>query len=56
MPLSTLEIIYHEINERASVDINPLKGLEDPRLFDEFNQLFVGKITMDHTIQKPRNC
>lgn len=39
-----------ENDKRMSVDINLLRGLEDPSLFDEFDQWFVGKITVDYTI------
>lgn len=42
--LPILEIIDYEINKRMSVDINSLRGLEDPRLFDEFNKWFANKL------------
>ena len=51
-PLPILEIIDYEIDKRMSVDINSLRGLEDPRLFDEFNKWFASKITVDRTIQQ----
>lgn len=50
-PLPILEIIDYEIDKRMSVDINSLRGLENPRLFDEFNKWFASKITVDRTIQ-----
>lgn len=36
-PPPTLEITDREIDERTSVDINPRRGLEDLRLFQEFD-------------------
>ena len=33
----TLQIMDRDIDERTNVDINPLRGLEDPRGFDEFD-------------------
>ena len=36
-PPPTLEITDHEIDEKTSVDINPRRGLEDLRLFQEFD-------------------
>lgn len=41
-----------EIDERMSVDINPLRGLEDPRLFKEFDQWFASRITVDRHVQQ----
>ena len=42
-PPPTLEIMDREIDERMSVDINPLRGLEDPRLFEEFDKWFAAE-------------
>lgn len=36
-PLPTLEIIDREIGERTSVNVNPLRELEDPRLFNKLD-------------------
>lgn len=36
-PLRTLKIADCEIDERMSVDINPLKGLDDSRLYEKFD-------------------
>ena len=33
----TLEIMERDIDERTSVDINSLRGLEDPRAFNKFD-------------------
>ena len=51
-PAPTLQIMDRDIDERTNVDINPLRGLEDLRGFDEFDQWFAGAITMDRTIRK----
>lgn len=40
---------------RTSVDINSLKEMEDPRLFDEFEQWFAGNIIIDYIIRKSHN-
>lgn len=44
-----------ELNEMTNVDINPLRGIEDLTLFDEFNQWFAGNITVDRDIQHSKN-
>lgn len=49
-PLPMLEIMDCENDKRTSVDINQLRGLKDPRLFDEFDHWFVSKITIGHAI------
>lgn len=51
-PAPTLQIMDRDIDERTNVDINPLRGLEDPRGFDEFDQWFAGAITVDRTIRQ----
>lgn len=35
--LPAIELTDVKLNERASVDINPLRGIEDLTLFDEFD-------------------
>lgn len=51
-PLHTLKIADCEIDERMSVDINLLKGLEDPRLYEKFDKWFVDIITVDRLVQQ----
>lgn len=46
-----LELMDRNIDERMSVDINPFKGLEDSRVFDEFDQWFTSQIIVDCTIR-----
>ena len=48
----TLQIMDRDINKRSNADINPLRGLEDPRGFDEFDKWFACQITMDRTIRQ----
>ncbi|KAH9783704.1 calcium-dependent protein kinase 24 [Citrus sinensis] len=38
-----------------SVDMNPLRGLEDSRLCEEFDQWFAGKIFVDRPVQQSLN-
>ena len=45
------QIMDHAIDMSMSVDINPLKGLEDPSLYDEFNRWFTGDMTVDRRVQ-----
>lgn len=40
-----------EIDERTSVDINLHRGMDNPRLFDEFEQWFASNFTMEGTIR-----
>lgn len=35
--------------------MNPLRGIEDLTLFDEFDQWLAGNITVDHDIQHLKN-
>ena len=39
-----------KINEGTNVDKNPLKGMKDLRLFDEFEQWFACNIIVDRII------
>ncbi|GAY68200.1 hypothetical protein CUMW_262300 [Citrus unshiu] len=54
-PLPVLNITDYEIDERSSVDMNPLRGLEDSRLCEEFDQWFAGKIFVDRPVQQSLN-
>ncbi|GAY60486.1 hypothetical protein CUMW_202330 [Citrus unshiu] len=45
-PLPALNITDYEIDERSSVDMNLLRGLEDSRLYEEFDQWFAGNASM----------
>ncbi|KAL9431391.1 hypothetical protein AB3S75_026552 [Citrus x aurantiifolia] len=54
-PLPALNITDYEIDERSSVDMNPLRGLEDARLCEEFDQWFAGNISVDRPVQQSRN-
>ncbi|KAK9208791.1 hypothetical protein WN944_001151 [Citrus x changshan-huyou] len=51
-PLPALKITDYEIDERSSVDMNLLRGLEDSRLYEEFDQWFVGKVSVDRPDQE----
>ena len=51
-PLPALNITDYEIDERSSVDMNPLRGLEDSRLCEEFDQWFANKISIDRHVQQ----
>ncbi|KAL9436832.1 hypothetical protein AB3S75_022806 [Citrus x aurantiifolia] len=54
-PQPVLNITDYEIDERSSVDMNPLRGLEDSRLCEEFDQWFAGNISVDRPVQQSRN-
>ncbi|KAH9716558.1 Receptor-like protein 13 [Citrus sinensis] len=45
----------HAIDMNTSVDINPLRGLEDSSLFAEFDRWFIGDMTVDRRVQHPRS-
>ena len=51
-PLPTLNITDYEIDERMSVDINLVRGLENSRLCEEFDQWFANKISIDRHVQQ----
>ena len=53
-PIPALNITDYEVDERSSVDMNPLR-LEDSRLCEEFDQWFAGKIFGDQVVQQSRN-
>ena len=43
----------HAIDMSTSMDINQLRGLEDPSLYDEFDWWFAGDMTVDRRVQHP---
>ncbi|KAL9419368.1 hypothetical protein AB3S75_037183 [Citrus x aurantiifolia] len=54
-PLPPPQIMDHAIDLSTSVDINPLRGLEDPSLYDEFDRWFAGDMTVDRRVQHSRS-
>ncbi|KAL9433131.1 hypothetical protein AB3S75_028033 [Citrus x aurantiifolia] len=54
-PLPALNITDYETDERSSMDMNPLRGLEDSRLCEKFDKWFVGNFSVDRPIQQSRN-
>ncbi|GAY53431.1 hypothetical protein CUMW_149210 [Citrus unshiu] len=54
-PLPQPQIMEHAIDMSTSVNINPLRGLEDSSLFAEFDRWFAGDITVDRRVQHPRS-
>ncbi|GAY56585.1 hypothetical protein CUMW_173050 [Citrus unshiu] len=54
-PIPQPQIIEHAIDMNTSVDINPLRGLEDSSLFAEFDRWFAGDMTMVRKVQHPRS-
>ncbi|KAH9671507.1 hypothetical protein KPL70_017399 [Citrus sinensis] len=50
--LPTAEATNGEIDERMIVDINPLKRLDDPTLFHEFEQWLAGNVAVDREIHQ----
>lgn len=50
--LPTAEPTNGEIDERMIVDINPLRGLDDPTLFHEFEQWLAGNVAVDRKIHQ----
>ena len=49
------QIMDHAIDVSTSVDINPLKGLDDFSLYAEFDRWFVGNIIVDQRVQHPQS-
>ena len=45
----------HAIDMSTSLDINPLRGLEDSSLYAEFDRWFAGDMTVDQRVQHPRS-
>ena len=53
--MKLMNITDYEIDKRSSVDMNPLRGLEDSRLCEKFDQWFAGKFSVDQPVQQSRN-
>ena len=49
-PLPPPQIIDHGIDVSTSVDINPLRGLEDSSLYDEFDRWSTSDMTVDQRV------
>ena len=45
----------HAIDMSTSLDINPLRGLEDSSLYAEFDRWFAGDMTVNWRVQHPRS-
>ncbi|KDO39925.1 hypothetical protein CISIN_1g037741mg, partial [Citrus sinensis] len=54
-PLPRPQIMEHAIDMNTSVDVNPLRGLEDSSLFDEFDRWFTGDSRVRRRVQHPRS-
>ncbi|GAY63517.1 hypothetical protein CUMW_226240 [Citrus unshiu] len=54
-PLPRPQIMEHAIDMSTSVDVNPLRGLEDSSLFAEFDRWFTGDIRVRRRVQHPRS-
>ena len=50
-PLLPPQIMDHVIDISTSMDINPLRGLEDSSLYDGFDRWFAGNMTIDRRVQ-----
>lgn len=53
--MKLMNITDYEIDERSSVNMNPLRRLEDSRLCEKFDQWFAGKFSVDQPVQQSRN-
>ncbi|GAY59929.1 hypothetical protein CUMW_198230 [Citrus unshiu] len=49
------QIMAHAIDMSTSLDINPLRELEDSSLYAEFDRWFAGDMTVDRRVQHPRS-
>ena len=49
------QIMAHAIDMSTSLDINPLRGLEDSSLYAEFDRWFAGDMTVDRRVQHLRS-
>ncbi|GAY67530.1 hypothetical protein CUMW_257240, partial [Citrus unshiu] len=49
------QIMEHTIDMSTSVDVNPLRGLEDSSLFAEFDRWFTGDSRVHRRVQHPRS-
>ena len=54
-PLPPPQIMDHTIDMSTSVDINLLKGFDDPSLYDEFDRWFTSDMTVDRRVQHPQS-
>ncbi|GAY59834.1 hypothetical protein CUMW_197500 [Citrus unshiu] len=54
-PLPRPQIMEHAIDMSTSVDVNPLRGLEDFSLFAEFDRWFTSDIRVRRRVQHPRS-
>ena len=54
-PLPRPQIMEHAIDMSTSVDVNPLRGLEDSSLFAEFDRWFTGDSRVRLRVQHPRS-
>ncbi|GAY58953.1 hypothetical protein CUMW_190820 [Citrus unshiu] len=54
-PLPRPQIMEHAIDMSTSVDVNPLRGLEDSSLFAEFDRWFTGDSRVRRRIPHPRS-
>ncbi|GAY59192.1 hypothetical protein CUMW_192720 [Citrus unshiu] len=54
-PLPQPQILEHAIDMSTTVDINPLRGLEDSSMFAEFDRWFAGDMTVVRRVRHPRS-
>ena len=54
-PLARPQILEHAIDMNTTVDINPLRGLEDSSMFAEFDRWFAGDMTVVRRVRHPRS-
>ena len=54
-PLPRPQILEHAIDMSTTVDINPLRGLEDSSMFAEFDRWFAGDMTVVRRVRHPRS-
>ena len=54
-PLPPPQIVDRAIDMSMSVDINPLRGLENSSLYDEFDRWFADDMIVDRRVQHPRS-
>ncbi|GAY65417.1 hypothetical protein CUMW_240980 [Citrus unshiu] len=54
-PIPRPQIMDHTQDMNKSVDINPLRGLEDSSLFAEFDRWFAGDMTVVWRVQYPQS-
>ena len=54
-PLPRPQILEHAIDMSTTVDINPLRGLEDSSMFAEFDRWFAGDMTVVRRVRHSRS-